>query len=80
MTVALPPEVQPFDGWSLKNKNDLGTHFVRSITYGGELLASIRFKANREEEFKSISSMITGNFSGGDATSLVAEGKRNTCF
>lgn len=75
VSVALPPEVQPFVGWSLKNRNDLGTHFVRSVTYGGELLASIRFKANKEEDFTSISSMISGNFSGGDATSLVAEGK-----
>ncbi|KFM73716.1 hypothetical protein X975_19789, partial [Stegodyphus mimosarum] len=75
VTVALPPEVQPFPSWATRNRNDLGTHFVRSVTYGGELLASIRFKANKDEDFNSISAVINNNFNGGDATSLVAEGK-----
>ncbi|XP_054713191.1 uncharacterized protein LOC129222686 [Uloborus diversus] len=74
-TVALPPDVTPIAGWSLKNKKDLGTHFVRSITYGGELLASIRFKANEEQDYGSISLEVQNDFSGGDAASLVAEGK-----
>ncbi|GFR01087.1 uncharacterized protein TNCT_499601, partial [Trichonephila clavata] len=75
VTVALPPEVQPFPSWSQKNRNDLGTHFVRSITYGGELLASIRFKANKDTDFNAINAEIQSNFNGGDAQSLVAEGK-----
>ncbi|KAG8193102.1 hypothetical protein JTE90_013862 [Oedothorax gibbosus] len=75
VSVALPPEVQPIAGWTLKNKRDLGTHFVRSVTYGGELLASIKFKANKESDFNSISAEIHNNFNGGDATNLVAEGK-----
>ncbi|GFY69962.1 uncharacterized protein TNIN_478181 [Trichonephila inaurata madagascariensis] len=75
VTVALPPEVQPFPSWTQKNRNDLGTHFVRSITYGGELLASIRFKANKDTDFNAISAEIQSNFNGGDAQSLVAEGK-----
>ncbi|GIY87057.1 uncharacterized protein CDAR_506651 [Caerostris darwini] len=73
VTVALPPEVQPFPSWTQKNKNDLGTHFVRSVTYGGELLASIRFKANKDSDFNAISAEIESNFNGGDAQNLVAE-------
>ncbi|CAL1298779.1 unnamed protein product [Larinioides sclopetarius] len=75
VTVALPPEVQPFPSWATKNKNDLGTHFVRSVTFGGELLASIRFRANREEDLSAITAEIQSNFNRGDAQSLVAEGK-----
>uniref|UniRef100_A0A2L2XXL2 Uncharacterized protein n=1 Tax=Parasteatoda tepidariorum TaxID=114398 RepID=A0A2L2XXL2_PARTP len=74
-TVALSANAKPFPTWIHRNKHDLGTHYVRSVSYGGELLASIRFKANKETDMNTIQAEIKNNFIGGNATGLVADGK-----
>ncbi|XP_035216524.1 uncharacterized protein LOC118189917 isoform X2 [Stegodyphus dumicola] len=45
VTEQLPANAKPFDTWKSLG-GALGTHFVRSITYGGELLASVRMECN----------------------------------
>ena len=41
-TETLHGSTDPIEDWDLLSPNYLGTHFVRSITYGGILLASLR--------------------------------------
>lgn len=45
MTEQLPADAKPHNNWKAHG-NALGTHFVRSITYGGEMIAAIRLEAN----------------------------------
>ncbi|XP_076329855.1 uncharacterized protein LOC143235516 isoform X2 [Tachypleus tridentatus] len=51
VTMILPPDAKPKDDWKENSKYFLGTHYVRSVTYGGDLIASLRFvfKNNREK-------------------------------
>ncbi|XP_022255032.1 uncharacterized protein LOC111088632, partial [Limulus polyphemus] len=51
VTMILPPDAKPKDDWKGNSKDFLGTHYVRSVTYGGDLIASLRFvfKNNREK-------------------------------
>lgn len=53
----------------------VGTHYVRSITYGGELIASLRLKANNKEEREMIKAAIAANLQLTGTFDLNANGK-----
>lgn len=54
MTKHIPSTLKPYPAWQLNGKRVLGTHYVRSITYGGELIASLKFKADTESTLEKI--------------------------
>ncbi|XP_022241632.1 uncharacterized protein LOC106459422 [Limulus polyphemus] len=56
-------------------KDILGTHFVRSITYGGELIASIRYKANRIENLEDIKAKLEANIGTGGGFNVAVKGQ-----
>ncbi|KAG8186279.1 hypothetical protein JTE90_004623 [Oedothorax gibbosus] len=70
---SLPPFARPVAGWN-SSKIGLGTHFVQSVLYGGDLVARVRFRANRREDMRSLRAVVDGAVSGG-ALDFLAEGK-----
>ncbi|XP_054713037.1 uncharacterized protein LOC129222549 [Uloborus diversus] len=61
VTETIPSHLKPNTGWMDKAPDKVGTHFVRSITYGGELIASLRLKANNREEREKIKAAVATN-------------------
>ncbi|XP_054715590.1 uncharacterized protein LOC129225067 [Uloborus diversus] len=53
VTEQIPADAKPFPLWS-QFGDALGTHFVRSITYGGELVASVRLSSNNTRDRQKI--------------------------
>lgn len=61
VTETIPSYLKPKLDWMSMSPELVGTHYVRSITYGGELIASLRLKANNREEREMIKAAITAN-------------------
>lgn len=57
VTETLPTDAVPKPDWK-KNSDVLGTHYVRSITYGGELIVSVLIKCKSVREKKHIKGAI----------------------
>lgn len=72
---SMPLSAKPVGAWSSIGKQYLGTHFVRSIMYGGDLIACVRFKATKSEYLQHIRAEIKSSLSTGSALDLVGEGK-----
>lgn len=43
------------------DRRDVGTHYVRSITYGGDLVASLRFTAKNSADREKIRAAVQAN-------------------
>ncbi|CAL1265302.1 unnamed protein product, partial [Larinioides sclopetarius] len=57
VTEQLAADAKPYDLW--KNRGDaLGTHFVRSITYGGELIVALRMECNSTRDKQRIKAAV----------------------
>ncbi|XP_054713248.1 uncharacterized protein LOC129222742 [Uloborus diversus] len=65
MTETLPTWLSPSPGWNSMDSKVLGTHYCRSITYGGDLVASVRITASSKQDQQK----IRGAFEGGVHTS-----------
>ncbi|XP_070188203.1 uncharacterized protein [Littorina saxatilis] len=61
-TETLHGSTNPIKDWDLLSPNYLGTHFVRSITYGGMLLASLRLYVGNTKEKESLEDYLTRHF------------------
>ncbi|GBO36664.1 hypothetical protein AVEN_37055-1, partial [Araneus ventricosus] len=61
VTETIPSHLQPKTDWMSMSPEAVGTHYVRSITYGGELIASLRLKANNREERELIKAAVSAN-------------------
>ncbi|CAL1275482.1 unnamed protein product [Larinioides sclopetarius] len=72
---SLPFDIKPVPMWKTMGKTNLGTHYVQSILYGGDLIACIRFKALHSEDLQEIRATITSSISAGNVLDLVGEGK-----
>ncbi|KAG8184432.1 hypothetical protein JTE90_026351 [Oedothorax gibbosus] len=70
VTFTIPSWVKPNADWSLLNEKFIGTHYCRSITYGGDLIASVRVSANNAFDLQRIKGAING---GVNAKSFEAE-------
>ena len=57
-TETLHGSTEPIEDWDLLSPNYLGTHFVRSITYGGILLASLRLYVGSKVGAKSVGTCL----------------------
>ena len=53
VTRSITDDKKPNPGWD-KKPNIIGQHYVRSITYGGNLIASLKFKAKTEKDKKKL--------------------------
>lgn len=71
----MPLSAKPINSWMSIRKEYLGTHFVRSIMYGGDLIACVRFKALKREYLQHIRATIKTSLATGSALDLVGEGK-----
>ncbi|GFT54803.1 uncharacterized protein NPIL_278661 [Nephila pilipes] len=47
--------------WQGRPQKDVGTHYIRSITYGGQLIISYQLKATKDEYMEEIKAAVTGN-------------------
>ncbi|GIY22642.1 MACPF domain-containing protein [Caerostris darwini] len=61
VTETIPSHLKPKTDWMSMSPDSVGTHYVRSITYGGELIASLRLKANNREEREIIKAAVSAN-------------------
>ncbi|KFM78323.1 hypothetical protein X975_22813, partial [Stegodyphus mimosarum] len=75
---SLPHSAKPVPYWKKMGKEYLGTHYVQSVLYGGDLIACIRFKASKAEYLQDIRATIKTSLEGGSALDLVGEGKLET--
>ncbi|XP_022241624.1 uncharacterized protein LOC106459424 [Limulus polyphemus] len=73
---SIPSNAQPLKDWQTRyRKEDLGTHYVKSVTYGGSLVASLQFIAKDDSNLEEIKGNINVAIQGNSAFDLVAEGK-----
>lgn len=73
---SIPSNAQPLKDWQTRyRKEDLGTHYVKSVTYGGSLVASLQFIAKDDANLEEIKGNINVVIQGNSAFDLVAEGK-----
>ncbi|KAF8789280.1 hypothetical protein HNY73_007226 [Argiope bruennichi] len=61
VTETIPSHLKPKTDWMSMPPESVGTHYVRSITYGGELIASLKLKANNREEREIIKAAVSAN-------------------
>lgn len=73
ITKTLHSSTKPLPNW--KKFANLGTHFCRSITYGGDLIASVQFKAEREEDKEKIKAHVQGELQVGGSFDAKIQGK-----
>ncbi|GBM13829.1 hypothetical protein AVEN_64764-1, partial [Araneus ventricosus] len=68
-------DAKPRDKWVEKyNTNVLGTHYVSSITYGAEMVASLRFEVFNSSDVQEVKGAVNAAFgSGGNGLDLAAE-------
>ncbi|KAG8176255.1 hypothetical protein JTE90_021352 [Oedothorax gibbosus] len=57
VTEQIPDDAKPYDLWRTMG-DAVGTHFVRSITYGGELIASVRLECNNTRDKQRIKGAV----------------------
>ncbi|UYV64299.1 hypothetical protein LAZ67_3000194 [Cordylochernes scorpioides] len=68
VTRTLPSNAQPLPNWRTIDRSHISTHYARSITYGGDLIAALRFKASNSNDREFIKAKATatlqsqGNF------------------
>nr|XP_015911784.2 uncharacterized protein LOC107442673 [Parasteatoda tepidariorum] len=60
-TYTLPSTSKPRPNWKLLDRRDVGTHYVRSVTYGGDLVASLRFTAKNAVDREKIRAVVQAN-------------------
>ena len=49
MTETLVREAKPYPDWPTR-MNVVGQHYIRAVTYGGELIASLKFVTRKSQE------------------------------
>ncbi|XP_022246982.1 uncharacterized protein LOC106463692 [Limulus polyphemus] len=63
-TLTIPSTILPLlEIWD--KKDTMGTHYARSITYGGDLVASLKFKAQNSRDRERIKAAVEGSLQGG---------------
>ncbi|CAL1295397.1 unnamed protein product [Larinioides sclopetarius] len=69
--------IKPRDGWMEKfNTKVLGTHYVSRITYGAEMVASLRFEVFNSSDVQNVKGEVYAAFEpSGNGLNLTAEGK-----
>lgn len=68
VTKTIPTSVKPNADWGLYNEKFLGTHYCRSITYGGDLVASIRISAKNTFDLMRVKAAINGGINAGSGS------------
>ncbi|GFY52901.1 uncharacterized protein TNIN_41761 [Trichonephila inaurata madagascariensis] len=68
VTITIPTSVTPMPNWESMVKDSPMTHYVRSITYGGELIATLRFTAQNEEDKETIKALVQGELNSGSGS------------
>lgn len=74
VTETIPSSISPTTDWMEKSSKLVGTHYVRSITYGGELIASVRLMADNKQEREKIKAAVTANLQFTGTLDLGAKG------
>ncbi|GFT95197.1 MACPF domain-containing protein [Nephila pilipes] len=67
ITRTIPFNVKPLGDWTQYNPQFLGTHYMRSLTMGGDLIAAVIVKANNKFDMERIKGALSAsvNTSGG---------------
>ncbi|KAF8769799.1 uncharacterized protein LOC129989266 [Argiope bruennichi] len=60
-TETFPSYTKVRTDWQSKPSKNVGTHYIRSITYGGQLIISYLLKANKDEYMEDIKAAVTAN-------------------
>ncbi|XP_023222314.1 uncharacterized protein LOC111623832 [Centruroides sculpturatus] len=77
-THTISSSAKPVENWYDLDKEGVGTHYARSITYGGDLIASLRFVAKNSADRELIKATIQGSLqSDSGSFGLQLKGKFN---
>ncbi|GFR17536.1 uncharacterized protein TNCT_77521 [Trichonephila clavata] len=68
VTLTLPTTIKPIPNWEALIKDTPMTHYVRSIKYGGELVASVRFTAKNTADKEVIKAEVQGELNSGSGS------------
>lgn len=75
VTETIPSDAHHLTGWQERPKDQVGTHYVRSLVYGGELVAWVRFKASNRTEKEKIKAVVAANLKFSGNLDLDAKGQ-----
>ncbi|XP_013392717.1 uncharacterized protein LOC106160612 [Lingula anatina] len=65
----------PNSDWKMNHQDVLGTHYARSVTYGGDLIASLRFTAENSADREHIKAALSAGLRAGGALDVNVKGK-----
>ncbi|XP_023222317.1 uncharacterized protein LOC111623836 [Centruroides sculpturatus] len=71
----IPSSVSPISKLNELSPEDVGTHYVKSILYGGELVASFKFRAIDKKDMESIKASVDGALGSEDSINVEVAGK-----
>ncbi|XP_067127310.1 uncharacterized protein [Centruroides vittatus] len=71
----IPSSVSPISKLNQLSPEDVGTHYVKSILYGGELVASFKFRAVDEKDIESIKGSVDAALGGEDSVNVEVAGE-----
>ncbi|GFT54797.1 uncharacterized protein NPIL_278641 [Nephila pilipes] len=66
--LTMPTTIKPIPDWQDRLKGTVATHYVRSILYGGDLIASVRFTAKNDEDKEIIKAKVQGELNSGSGS------------
>ncbi|GFT95200.1 uncharacterized protein NPIL_543161 [Nephila pilipes] len=69
------PDAKPEKFWELLDPKSVGTHVVTSMTYGGEVYASVNFVALKAEYLEDIKAQVSASIAKSGAFDIDAQGK-----
>lgn len=72
---SIPASTPPISKWDELPLEDLGTHYVKSIFYGGQLVGSFKFRALDKKDIESIKGSIDGAIGNEDSNKIEVAGK-----
>ncbi|GFU03134.1 transposable element Tcb2 transposase [Trichonephila clavipes] len=64
LTQTIPRSVEPLKDWTQFEEKYLGTHYMRSLTFGGDLIASVKITANNKFDMERIKGALSVGVTG----------------
>ncbi|CAB4017348.1 Hypothetical predicted protein [Paramuricea clavata] len=76
VTKTITDDKQPISGWD--SKSIVGQHYIRSITYGGYLIASLKFTAKKTSTKEHIKARLSASLNAGVSLSVKGQFEKLT--
>ena len=76
VTKTITDDKQPISGWD--SKSIVGLHYIRSVTYGGYLIASLKFTAKKTSTKQHIKAKLSASLNAGVSLSVKGQFEKLT--